>query len=425
MQTLTLPEYGTLTDVALESADVGALATFSPSQLAVSPTLHGDGYDLSASSWVGTIRTPGLSLMLEPKIPISRLLFLLSYTLDPTRWRDVPFDYETAPSLVEAVIPGFVHQVRRAVQLGLLQGYQRREDTLTTVRGRIDFSQQLRRHHGRAPPVEVAYDEFTDDITENRLLKAAIHRLGQLQLRSSASRGALRTLASAFGRISLVPYDPRRLPEVTYTRLNRHYRPAVELARLILQATSVDVAHGGRRSSAFLVDMNSVFEAFVTVALREALDADERTFPTPDRAPRLQLDDERRISLRPDLTWLHSRRRVFVGDVKYKRIAPTSSPNADLYQALAYTVATGLPDAMLIYAAGEADNGDHPIAAIGKQLRVRTLDVSAPPEQILAQTRSLASEIRSIAAPTSHPTSSRFVGPRRRTIAGRSHDVTG
>ena len=398
MQTLTLPEYATLTNVTLEPADAQAIALYAPSKLTIAPSLHGSGYELSSNSWVGTIRTPGLSLILVPKIAVPRLLFLLSYTLDPSRWRDVPFDYETAPSLVEAIIPGFVHQVRRAIQLGLLQGYQRRQDTLTTVRGRIDFAEQLRRHHGRTPPVEVAYDEFTDDITENRLIKAAIHRLGQLQLRSATSRSALRTLASAFGRISLVPYDPRRLPEITYTRLNRHYQPAIELARLILQATSVNVAHGGRRSSAFLVNMNAVFEAFVTVALREALEADERTFPTPARAPRLQLDDERRINLRPDLTWLRNRRRVFVGDVKYKRIAPTSYPNADLYQALAYTVATGLPDAMLIYASGEAEDGDHPVSAVGKRLLVRTLDVSRPPDQVLAQAQSLAEEIRRLAS---------------------------
>ena len=398
MQTLTLPEYGTLTDIALDPADAEALAAFAPTQLSVAPTLRGDGYDLSASSWVGTIHTPGCSLVLEPKIPVPRLLFLLSYTLDPARWRDIPFDFATAPSLLEAMIPGFVHQVRRAIELGLLQGYQRRADTLTTVRGRIDFSQQLRRHHGRSPPIEVAYDEFTEDIIENRLLKAAIHRLGQLQLRTATSRRALRALASAFDRISLVPYDPHRLPDVAYTRLNRHYQPAVELARLILQATSINLSHGGQRSSAFLVNMNDIFEAFVTVALREALDADERTFPTPDRAPRLHLDDDRHINVRPDLTWLRNGRRVFVGDVKYKQTAPTSSPNADLYQALAYTVATGLPDAMLIYAAGEIDDGDHSISSVGKQLRVRTLDVSTEPEQVLAQADRLAAEIRDLAA---------------------------
>ena len=399
MPTWILPEYSQLSGVALDDADLAALAPFCPRQLAVTPSFSGGGYDLAASSWVGTIRTPNGSLILQPKVAISRLLFLLSYTLDPDRWRDVPFDYQTSDSLVEAIIPGFVHQVRRAIRQGLLQGYRAREDTFTTVRGRIDFAQQLRRHHGRTPPVEVVYDEFTDDIVENRLLKAAVNRLGRLQLRSPASRSALRTLGSAFDRVQLQHYDPRELPTVTYTRLNEHYRPAVELARLILQASSFDLAHGAARSSAFLVNMNSVFEAFVTVALREALGADERSFPVPAKAPALRLDDDRQIRLKPDLTWLRDRRRIFVGDVKYKRLGSAGYLHPDLYQALAYTVAAELPSAVLIYAAGEADAGTHRVRHVSKNLHVRTLDLGAEPDQILKQVALLADEVRTLVQP--------------------------
>jgi 5-methylcytosine-specific restriction enzyme subunit McrC len=397
MRTLTLPEYRQLLDVHLDEDDLKALAPFCPKQLAVTPSFTSSGYDLSATSWVGTIRTPGFALALEPKVTIPRLLFLLSYTLDPKRWRDVPFDYQPTDSLVEAVIPGFVHQVRRAVWQGVQQGYLTQADALSTVRGRVDFGQQLRRRHGRLPPVEVVYDEFTEDILENRLLKAAIHRLRRLQLRSPVSRSALRTLGSAFERVTLAQFDGRRLPEVTYTRLNEHYRPAVELARLILRATSFDLSHGRARSSAFLVDMNSVFETFVTVALREALRADERTFPTPHMAPPLRLDDRRRVRLEPDLTWLHDGSRIFVGDVKYKRLRAAGYLHPDLYQALAYTVATNLDDAMLIYAAGEVEDATHHVSHVGKRLHIRTLELSAPPDAILNQVQHLAAEVRQLA----------------------------
>jgi 5-methylcytosine-specific restriction enzyme subunit McrC len=291
--------------------------------------------------------------------------------------------------------------VRRAIRQGVQQGYLSRADALSTVRGRIDFGQQLRRRHGRMPPLEVVYDEFTEDILENRLLKAAVHRLGRLQLRSPVSRGALRTLGSAFERVSLMEFDGRRIPEVFYTRLNEHYRPAVELARLILRATSFDLSHGRTRSSAFLVDMNKVFESFVAVALREALHADERTFPTPEEAPPLRLDEHQRVRLKPDLTWLYDRRRVFVGDVKYKRLGAAGYLHPDLYQALAYTVATNLDDAMLIYAAGEAEDATHQVVHVGKRLHVRTLELGAPPEGILDQIKHLADEVRQLSRPPS------------------------
>lgn len=105
-------------------------------------------------------------------------------------------------------------------------------------------------------------------------------------------------------RVSLVGYDPQGLPDVSYTRLSERYRPAVELAKLVLRsAASFELGHGRVRASSFLVDMNRVFEDFVVVALREALGATEREFPQGAEGRRLFLDEARRVRLEPDLSW--------------------------------------------------------------------------------------------------------------------------
>jgi 5-methylcytosine-specific restriction enzyme subunit McrC len=147
--------------------------------------------------------------------------------------------------------------------------------------------------------------------------------------------------------------------------------------------------------------MNSVFESFVTVALREALRATGHTFPVPEKAPPLRLDENRLVRLKPDLTWLRDGRRVFVGDVKYKRLRAAGYLHPDLYQALAYAVATNLDHAMLIYAAGEAENVTHQVVHVGKRLHVRTLELGAPPEGILDQIKHLADEVRQLSRPPS------------------------
>jgi hypothetical protein len=48
-----------------------------------------------------------------------------------------------------------------------------------------------------------------------------------------------------------------------WTRLNAHYRSAVELARLLLQHTSIDLAQGHTTAHALTIDMARVFEQFV------------------------------------------------------------------------------------------------------------------------------------------------------------------
>ncbi len=345
---------------------------------------------------VGIVRLGDLSVEIQPKLPIRRLLFLLSYLVNPKGWRPDETEVDEGADLFEAVIPAFAFQVYRALRRGVLQGYRTEEDALSVVRGRVRFDDQIRRRYGRTPPVEVRYDEFTEDIEANRLIKAATRRLLRLRPRSLASRRSLAGIEVAFAAVSDVTYRARDLQEIPYNRLNAHYRPAVELARLILRATSLEVGHGAVRGMACLFDMNVVFEDFVVVALREQLRLSTHTFPQGASGHRLCLDNDRRIRLEPDISWWEGERAVFVGDVKYKRTADALGRNADIYQAMAYAIAADLPGALLIYAAGEREQGVHRIIHLDKVIEVVTMDLNARPEVVLGLVQAIAERIRAL-----------------------------
>jgi 5-methylcytosine-specific restriction enzyme subunit McrC len=381
--------------VHLNIAERDALRAFDP-VLMISPATGTEGvYDVTPGSRVGAIDLPDLAITIRPKIPVDRVLFLISYALDPKGWQQGrTAGLEEAETLVEAIVPSFTAHLRWAAGRGLLQGYRPEEDSLQTVRGRVRFEDQLRRRYGRYPPIEVRYDEFTEDIEENRLLKAAISRLSRLRIRSDVARASLRQYAAILSSVQLIDYDPRHLPTIWYDRLNGHYRGAVELAKLILRSTSFDLEHGRVVASAFSVDINEVFENFVVAALREELRLSERAFPQGAAGRRLILDQARRVALRPDISWWENGGCVFVGDVKYKRVAAAGILHPDLYQMLAYTVATDLPAGLLIYAAGEGEPVVHEILNAGKRLAVTTLDVEGTPDRILGDIRRLANQVR-------------------------------
>ena len=69
--------------------------------------------------------------------------------------------------------------------------------------------------------------------------------------------------------VSLAEFPPKDVPEVEFSRLNEHYRGVVTLARLILRHGAFEARRGAVRATGFLMDMNQVFQEFVTVALRE------------------------------------------------------------------------------------------------------------------------------------------------------------
>lgn len=400
MEFLTLSEYQKSPPIPLTTHQRDALGTLVPS-LTVTPTRGREGcYELTPGSTIGAVSLPGLAIEIRPKIPIDRVLFLLSYALDPRAWRTMSFDFEERSGILEAVIEAFLRQVRQAFRRGVLQGYRSEEEALQGVRGRIRIDDHLRRRFGLAPPVEVRYDEFTEDIETNRLILAATDRLERMRLRSDASRASLRWIRNALERVSLQEYHPTRLPEIAWTRLNEHYRWAVELARLILRGTMFDLRHGGVRASALLIDMNEVFETFVITALREALGVSSQAFPRGAAGKRLWLDRAQAVRLEPDLSWWDGGSCLFVGDVKYKRIRVHGVKHPDLYQLLAYTVAAGLDGGLLIYAAGEGEPVIHEVVDLGKCLEVVTLDLTREPKEVLRQVEGVAGKIRGLRTTT-------------------------
>lgn len=395
-RTLRLREYVTTPAVSLSPDERDALRRTVPS-LRVVPTVGRERhYDLTPASDIGAVSLGSLAITIRPKLDIDRVLFLVSYAVNPRHWLDTSVAFTAAPTLLEALVPGFVVQVRRALAPGPLQGYRAEEDALPTIRGRLRFADQIRDRYGRFPPAEVAFDEFTEDIEINRLLKAALHRLRLLRLRSDWVRRSLRVFDAILGGVALAEYDDRSLPEVVYNRLNDRYRPAVELSKLILRATSIELEHGEVRSSAFLLDMNRVFEDFVVVALREALALSSTSFPQGARSRSLFLDRGERIRLAPDLSWWDGRRCTFVGDAKYKRVNVPGVKHPDLYQLLSYVIATGLPGGLLIYAAGEEDPVSHDVAHIGRELHVMTIDLAGEPDKILSRIAVIAQQVRTL-----------------------------
>ena len=240
-------------------------------------------------------------------------------------------------------------------------------------------------------PIEVRYEEFTDDILANRLVKAAAVRLGGMRLRSQPARRGLGWIAGILDNISPVEFAPKDVPEVRFDRINEHYRGVVELSRLILRFSGFESRRGQVRASGFLMDMNVVFQEFVTVALREALGVSSSNF---GERSIVTLDKGGEVHLWPDLVWREGAADVFVGDAKYKRIRDERVPNADLYQLLAYATALDLPGGMLIYAEGEAEPVVHKVRNSGKHIEVAALDLSGSLEDILGRVDELAIRAR-------------------------------
>ena len=395
MRQLNLQEYQESRPLSLSHNELEELLREAKTlNLSITPAATSGGeYVLKPGSTVGAVEIGDLSILIRPKIGIPALLSLACYAIGRVKFQTEEFDFPEENALHDVLALALGRAARMAFARGLLHGYRTEEEAIYTVRGRIRFDEQIRRRFGIALPVEVRYDEFTDDILANRLVKAAAYRLGHMGLRSPKARNDLGWIAGMLDNVSPVEFPAGDVPEVRFDRLNEHYRGVVALSRLILRHSEFQANRGAVRSSGFLVDMNKVFQDFVTVALREALGVSERTFGESGIP---SLDEGARVHLRPDLVWRDGSSCVFVGDAKYKNITGKAVPESDIYQMLAYVTALDLPGGMLVYAKGEAEPVVHTVRHTGKAIEVASLNLSGRLEDILADVGRLAGRVRAL-----------------------------
>ena len=392
MREITLQEYQTSEPYVLPVAERDLVGQVLPS-VSIQPMTGSDGeYQLTPGSTVGAVEIGDLSVLIRPKMGIPRLLSLACYATGLFKPAEIRlFDFSEEDALPDVLALALASQSRRAFSRGLLHGYRTEEEALYTVRGRIWFNEQIRRRFGVPMPVEVRYDEFTEDILANRLVKAAAYRLGRMRLRSAKARAGVGWIAGVLDNVSPAEYPQGNVPAVTFNRLNEHYKGAVELARVILRHNAFEAERGKVRASGFLIDMNKLFQEFLTAALREELGVSERAF---GESRITDLDKGGRVHLKPDLVWREGSSCRFVGDAKYKRLEPRGFEHADIYQMLAYCTAADLPSGLLVYADGESERVSYKISNAGKTIEVTSIDLDCGLDEVLAQVRELAEVVK-------------------------------
>lgn len=375
-QTLALP------DVIGRALNTLGIATALP---------EGEGlWTVSSVSKVGVVSVGAYELYIRPKMPIPRLFFLMGYSRCPNYWQDDDVSLSADEDLLSSIASSFIRQVKGATVQGLLQGYKAVQESEPMIRGRLNIPAQIGRRAGLPLPAEVSYDDYTVDVAENRVLLAAARKLLAVPRLAETERQSLRKLLLKFEGVSLVA-DPAVLPDVQFTRINSHYRPAVVLAEIILRHGTLKQHAGAVTAKSFLFDMWEVFEDFVSVALREAMESYGGQIDLQYRGK--HLDMAGKVSLRPDIVWRNDQDVLAVLDAKYKIAKSSRFPNGDLYQMLAYCTRFEMRAGHLVYAKGESDEVAHDIHGADVRIFSHALDLEAEPQELLSQIERLAAKV--------------------------------
>lgn len=261
--------------------------------------------------------------------------------------------------LFEVFVSQFLVSVVAVLKMGLASGYTPLEESLASLRGKLLFSENLKRNLVRSDRFFVAFDEFTQNRPENRLIHRALASVAE-QTRSPANQRLALELRFAFAEVPSSADIKRDFAGIARQRGMDHYEEPLAWARLLLSGHSPITGIGSSGAPTLLFPMEALFEAFVAKHLERQLKEGHQLQTQRSSRYLVHHAGRRMFRMRPDLVVSRSMSNVLLADTKWKLIDEAAAFQAkywlsqsDFYQMYAYghsyLGATG--DVVLIYPA--------------------------------------------------------------------------
>ena len=344
---------------------------------------------VKAAQVVGVISVPGATLEILPKVdgPDESVRRSLLHMLC-VAWNLRVADGELASlgsqrsDLLELLVGLFANRLLGAVRRGLPRRYVGHEEDLRLMRGRLHVVRQVTTLAARPDVLACRFDELSEDMPLNRVLKAAVVRLAHVA-RSAANARLLAELAAR-----LEPVGPSSAPleePVRLDRTNTAFHDLHRLARLFLSGDWQSTAGGQSLGFSLLFPMPELFEKYIGRRLCRALAPWRVRLQRTDHSV-LQDDEGPLYQLRPDAV-IETPNGPIVLDTKWKKLASNDDRKLgvvqdDIYQMLAYAQAYGAKRLVLLYpwldGLEKGVNRRWRVAGTERHLDVATVDVGEP-----------------------------------------------
>ena len=324
--------------------------------------LHNRNGAIRPGNFIGIVRIDNCVLQVDSKFPQMDCLAMFLHCADilGERMRDCldfwpedpPIETDNAPDFCGLIAAAFLRELNDLCAHRLRRNFVREEANLVgKAKGKILSAENIRRNlsRGRAERVFCVYQSVSDDILENRILRAALERVavylsgaGLFRDREGTLERWVRSCRSHLHGVSVVRVRGGDFLSARSRGAFSHYRRPLHLARAVLESTGFDLDGANGRASGvvpFALNSAELFERWAQVQLLESgefsgLGAGYARGNTFSR-------EGGRITIRPDF-WLRAKGEdnpAMILDAKYKSAPQNFGEVAkkDIYQMVAYS----------------------------------------------------------------------------------------
>jgi len=306
---------------------------------------RGRGAFVRAKNFVGVIQLPsGFQVEILPKLdaPEKKLRALVVEMIRALKnfagkkFLDADLDTSRLP-LYEIFIRIYLEMTLELVKRGLRSSYVLREENLKFFKGKLLVGQHVRKNFAHREKFFAAFDEYSLDRPEHRLIKSTLSKLLHTTRDKKNFRLANRLLGD-FDSVASSKNYPADFAAVLNDRLNRGYEVVMAWTKIFLAGESFTSFAGQSRAAALLFPMEKLFEAYVAAHVKKFF---------ADRNVKIQaqekflFDAPREFGLKPDIILDGGK---IIMDTKWK----LKISEGDMYQMFAYAKRYGAEKIFLL-----------------------------------------------------------------------------
>ena len=303
---------------------------------------------------VGIIQIDGLTIEIHPKADKND---------NNSKWRNVLLQMliacgklkaSTAGSanvnrqnlnLLEVYFELFLTEVSQLIRQGLVKQYRKETNNVKALKGKLEFAGNIRKNLIHKERFYTKHQIYDSDHLLHQVIQRALEILEQFSKGTYLFDRCKRVIID-FPEVKRIHVSKNLLDKIILNRKTAPYSYALEIARLIILNYSPDISSGNKKMLSLLFDMNQLWEEFILVKLKKALE--NTSYRAIGQSTRSFLGSH---YLQPDIVIenKYDPNEIYIIDTKWKLPTNNAASIADLRQMYAYGRFWNATKVMLLY----------------------------------------------------------------------------
>jgi 5-methylcytosine-specific restriction enzyme subunit McrC len=249
--------------------------------------------------------------------------------------------------LLDIYFDWFLKELQLLIRRGLVKKYYKEKGNIKTLKGKLEFAEHINKNLIHKERFFTSHQVYEKDHLVHQILSQALDIVEEMS-NGSYFYSKCKSIKLDFPEVNKIRATEVTFSTIPNTRKTLPYKTALEIARLIILNYAPNISSGKENMLALLFDMNSLWEDYILIRLKNVLKDRLEVF---GQKSKLFWNG---ITIRPDIV-IQDGLETYIIDTKWKNLNGSKPSTNDLRQMYVYNDYWRSTKAILLYPSNSSE----------------------------------------------------------------------